>query len=289
MVQLVVLAALALASFTHASPQKRDSSASAYCTNSGGNYKLSSIDAPVQGSGSPGSSSTWNLTIDDTSSGHKQTIDGFGAAVADATVSVFNSLSDSKLDSLLNDILTSSGAGFSLIRHTIGASDLSGDPVYTYDDGDSGGNSLSKFGLTDRGSDMAKLLAKMKSVESNLTILGTPWSAPGWMKTNGVIEGNATGNNLNDGYLTSGGTGSSGYADEFAKYFVDYLQAFSDAGAPVDAITIQNEPLHSAAGMPTMYVYADESAQLIQNHIGPALSSANLNTKIWAYDHNTGT
>ncbi|KAJ5116129.1 glucan endo-1-6-glucosidase BGN16.3 [Penicillium angulare] len=265
----------------------RATSASAYSSNSDGSYKLSSITAPVQGSGDPGSTSTWNLTIDDTSSGYKQTIVGFGGAVTDATVTSFNTLSSSNLQDLLNDLMTDSGANFALMRHTIGASDLSGDPAYTFDDnGGSADTSLSGFGLGDRGTAMAKLLASMKSSQSDLTVFGSPWSAPGWMKINGVIDGNTTGNNLDDGYLDSG-TGSSGYATEFAQYFVKYIQAFEDLGVSIDAITIQNEPLNSQSGYPTMYVYADESAQLIQNYIGPALSDANLNTKVWAYDHNT--
>lgn len=279
---------LSFAALSYAAAHKRAGSASAYSSNSAGNYKLSPIAAPVQGSGSPGSESTWKLSIDDTSSGHKQTIVGFGAAVTDATVTSFNTLSSSNLQSLLNELMTSSGADFSLMRHTIGASDLSGDPAYTYDDnGGAADPSMSGFNLGDRGTAMAKMLAKMKSLQSKLKIFGSPWSAPGWMKLNGVIDGTTTNNNLNDGYL-SGGTGSSGYASAFADYFVKYIQAYENLGAHIDAITIQNEPLNSQAGYPTMYVFADESAQLIQKYIGPALSHAGLNTDIWAYDHNTG-
>ncbi|GKZ25190.1 endo-1,6-beta-D-glucanase neg1 [Aspergillus brasiliensis] len=277
-----------LASLGYASVEKRATDASAYCSDSSGTYKLSSITAPVQGSGSPGSESTWKLTIDDTSSGHKQAITGFGAAVTDATVTSFNTLSSSTLQQLLNELMTTDGANFALMRHTIGASDLSGDPVYTYDDnGGEADPSLSGFGLGDRGTAMAEMLAKMKSLQSDLTVLGSPWSAPGWMKLNYVIDGNATDNNLNDGYLTSGGTGSTGYSSAFAQYFVKYIQAYEALGATVDAITIQNEPLNSQSGYPTMYVYDYESAQLIQEYIGPALADAGLSTEIWAYDHNT--
>ena len=270
----------------HGSFEKRATTPAAYCSNSDLSYKLSSIDAPVQGAGSPGSTSTWALSIDDTSSGHKQSITGFGAAVTDATVSVFDSLSSSSLSSLLNDLLTGSGASFSLFRHTIGASDLSADPAYSYDD--NGGNadtSLANFNLGDRGNSMASLLAQMKSVNSDLQVLGSVWSPPGWMKLNGVIDGNTDNNNLNDGYLDNSG---AGYSSAFAQYFVKYIQAFANLGATVDAITIQNEPLNSQAGYPTMYMFDSEQASLIQNYVGPALSSANLNTEIWAYDHNTG-
>jgi glucosylceramidase len=152
---------------------------------------LSSIPAPVQGAGSPGSELTWALTIDDTSTGYNQSITDFGAAVTDATVTSFNTLSSSALNNLLSSLMTSSGADFSLMRHTIGTSDLSGDPAYTYDDNN--GNvdtSLSSFNIGDRGTAMANLLVNMKSKNSNLENLGSPWSPPGWMKINGVIDGN---------------------------------------------------------------------------------------------------
>lgn len=279
----------AFPSSTHGK-EARQSSAQAYASDSSGQYKLSSVPAPVQGAGSPGSESTWSLSIDDTSSGYKQKITGFGAAVTDATVTTFNTLSSSTLSQLLNELMTSAGASFALMRHTIGASDLSGDPAYTYDDnGGTADPNLTGFNLGDRGNAMAAMLATMKSLNPSLTIFGSPWSAPGWMKLNGVIDGNTNNNNLNDGYLTSAGLGSTGYSSAFAQYFVKYIQAYEAAGAHIDAITIQNEPLNSQAGYPTMYMFDYEQAGLIQDYVGPALASAGLNTKVWAYDHNTGT
>lgn len=232
----------------------------------------------MAGVGDANGLSTWSLSVDDTSSGHKQKITGFGAAVTDATVSTFSSLSDDGLSMLLDTLLTSSGADFGLIRHTIASSDLTGDPAYSYDD--NGGNAdpgLAGFNLGDRGTAMASLLAKMRAIKSGLTILGSPWSAPGWMKLNGVLDGTTVNNNLNPDHR-----------DDLADYFVKYLQAYADAGASVDAITIQNEPLNSQSGYPTMYVYADESGDIISQNLGPALQSAGLSTQIWAYDHNTG-
>ncbi|CAG8183580.1 unnamed protein product [Penicillium nalgiovense] len=65
-----------------------------------------------------------------------------------------------------------------------------------------------------------------------------------------------------------------------------YIQAYEKLGTHIDAITTQNEPLHSQAGYSMMYM-SDESARLVQNYVGPALVQAGLNTDIWAYDHNT--
>ncbi len=148
----------------------------AFASNSDGTYKLSSVAAPVRGSGSPGSSSTWKLSINDQASGHKQTINGFGAAVTDATVAAFNALPADKLSSLLKELMTDAGANFKLMRHTIASSDLSADPVYSYDDnGGAVDASLSSFNLGDRGTAMALLLARMKALQPALTVLGSPW------------------------------------------------------------------------------------------------------------------
>ena len=256
---------------------RRASTPSAVASSSDGSLKLSDYTAPVQGAGNPNGASTWSLTVDDTDAGHKQQVNGFGAAITDATVQTFNSLSADTKSQLLNDLFsTDSGLGFSLIRHTVASSDLSPN-AYTYDDANGSPDpSFSSFNLGDSGNAMTGLVSQIKGVQSGLTLLGSVWSPPGWMKLNGVIDGTTTNNNLNHDY-----------ADQWAQYFVKYIQAFNAAGANVDAVTIQNEPLNSQSGYPTMYVYDTEAAGLIQNNLGPALSAANLNTQIWAYDHNT--
>lgn len=274
--QLTVLLAapLALANTI----KDRATNSQSFASSSDGTLKLSAYNAPVRGTGSANGAGAWDLSIDDTSSGHKQTVEGFGAAVTDATVTVFNQLPAAKLTELLNNLMTPAGANFAMLRHTIASSDLSADPSYSYDD--AGGNvdsSVSQFNLGDRGTAMAKLLARMKGLQPALTILGSPWSPPGWMKLNKVLQGTTVNNNLNPSYRS-----------QFAQYIVKYIQAYKNLGAPIDAVTIQNEPLNSNAGFPTMYVFADESGDIIQQNLGPALRSAGLSTGVWAYDHNTG-
>merc|ERR1719478_662281 len=76
------------------------------------------------------------------------------------------------------------------------------------------------------------------------------------------------------------------YEEAWVKYFVKYLQAFKDNGVNVHAMTIQNEPLHSAS--PAWTTYIDQSqASILTNKLSPAISDAGLQTEIWAYDHNT--
>ncbi|KAI7969646.1 hypothetical protein EIK77_000893 [Talaromyces pinophilus] len=276
--------------------------ATAFCSNAAGSYKVDNITAPSRFDIASDATintmpswptdtniTAWNLTVDDTKSGYKQIIAGFGATVTDATVSTLSSQDNATQKAILQKLVTSDGANFSVMRHTIGSSDLSAE-AYTYDDNNgTTDNDLSNFSLGDQGTAMAQLLAQMKELNSDMTILGSPWSPPGWMKLNGQLVGNTTNNNLDDGYGTSKGLGSTGHSHAFAQYFVKYIQAFADLGVNIDAITIQNEPLNSQAGYPTMYIYADESGKLINGYVGPALRNAKLNTTVWALDDNTGT
>ncbi|KAF7561331.1 hypothetical protein G7046_g2812 [Stylonectria norvegica] len=250
--------------------------ASAWASSGDGSLAFSSVDAPVLNGGNSANLDTWDLTIKE-KTGKKQTVNGFGAAVTDSTVTAFNALPAAARTKLLRELMTSDGVNFNLLRHTIASSDLSGDPAYTYaDNGGKADPSLSSFNLGDRGTAMAKMLAEMRGLQSQLTILGSPWAPPGWMQLDGVLTGTTTNNNLNHDYV-----------DAYSQYFVKYLKAYESAGAHIDAITIQNEPLNSRAQMPTMYIFADESGALIRDHVGPAIVNAGLKTKVWAYDHNT--
>lgn len=171
-----------------------DAAATAYISSSDRKYNVSTWEAPVSGAGTPGDSSTWSLSVDDTASGHKQVVTGFGAAVTDATVAVINALPADLRTELLSALMTSAGADFSLLRHTVGASDLSADPAYTYDDaGGQADASLSDFSLGDRGTAMAELLAEMQTLNSNAKLLGSVWAPPAWMQ----LDRNLTGSTVN--------------------------------------------------------------------------------------------
>src|SRR5690606_41085268 len=75
------------------------------------------------------------------------------------------------------------------------------------------------------------------------------------------------------------------YYGTYAQYFVKYLLAMEAEGIPVDAITIQNEPLHPGNN-PSMLMLAEQQAEFIRDHLGPAFVGADLTTKIVVWDHN---
>ena len=81
----------------------------------------SSAPSPAPSPSTPGS---WKLAVDDTASGQRQSIDGFGAAWTDATVTVFDALPADAQDTLLHELFspTPGSISLSLMRHTIGQS-----------------------------------------------------------------------------------------------------------------------------------------------------------------------
>jgi len=72
----------------------------------------------------------------------------------------------------------------------------------------------------------------------------------------------------------------------FANYFVKFIKAYADAGVPIYAITMQNEPLHVPGNYPGMGMTAIEQAAFLRDHLGPALREAGLTTKVFIFDHN---
>lgn len=100
--------------------------------------------------------------------------------------------------------------------------------------------------------------------------MASPWSAPTWMKTKNDTRGESL---------------QLKYFDVYARYFVKYIQAMKLEGIRIDAITVQNEPLHPGNN-PSMYMTAEDQAKFIKENLGPAFREANVNTRIIIYDHN---
>ena len=155
---------------------------------------------------------------------------GFGAAWTDAAVTVFDSLPVDTQNAVLEALFSvnfsesPSPIGLSLMRHTIGQSDLTPASIGEWSFDSTPGNvpdpSLAHFNLTAPGQRMVSWLKRMLKVTANTTtLLGSIWSPPQWMKTN---------NNLRYEQI-----------DAWVEYFVKYLLAYRANGVNVNAITMQ--------------------------------------------------
>ena len=80
--------------------------------------------------------------------------------------------------------------GISYLRVSIGASDLSAE-VFSYDDMPAGQTdvTLVNFNLSKDTVDVIPLLKEILLINPNIKIMGSPWSAPVWMKDNGSSIG----------------------------------------------------------------------------------------------------
>ena len=60
-----------------------------------------------------------------------------------------------------------------------------------------------------------------------------------------------------------GGHLDSLYYNVYADYFVKYIIAMQQHGINLDAITVQNEPLHGGNN-PSMVMYADQQSKFVK-------------------------
>ncbi|MFY0254062.1 glycoside hydrolase family 30 beta sandwich domain-containing protein [Chitinophaga sp. 30R24] len=202
-----------------------------------------------------------------------QSIDGFGFTLTGGSATLINKLPAAQQQALLKELFLTkgNGIGISYLRLSVGASDLSAD-VFTYDDMPNGQTDpeLKHFNIDKEKKDLIPVLQKIVALNPAIKILGSPWTPPTWMKTNQSFIG---------------GSLKPEYYDAYARYFVKYIQTMKAAGITIDAITIQNEPLHPRNN-PSMLMLAPDQAIFIKNHLGPVFKKAGITTKIVLYDHN---
>lgn len=203
-----------------------------------------------------------------------QEIEGFGAALTGSSAYLINrKMTSPQRKTLLEDLFDrEKGIGISYLRMTIGASDFSLED-YTYDDMPAGETdaALQQFTIAKDQEDVVPVLKEVVGIAPEIRIMGSPWTAPAWMKTNGSLKG---------------GSLKADFYDAYAQYFVKYVQAYAAEGISIDAVTPQNEPLYFTAGYPCMEMQASDQLTFIKDHLGPAFSAAGLTTKIITYDHN---
>jgi glucosylceramidase len=202
-----------------------------------------------------------------------QSMDGFGFALTGGSAQLMMRMDAPNRSALLKELFGRGmdEIGVSYLRVSIGSSDMN-DHVFTYDDlpqGETDPN-LSKFNLGPDRDDVIPVLKEILAINPGIKILGSPWTAPSWMKTN---------DNPKDGNL------KPDYFATYAQYFVKYISAMKAEGITINAITVQNEPLNGK-NTPSMVMQAADEDRFIREDLGPAFRSAGLNTKIILYDHN---
>jgi len=152
-----------------------------------------------------------NPTIEIDSTQEFQSIDGFGFTLTGGSAKLIGLLSTSERSNLLNELFgkEAQSIGISYLRISIGASDLD-EKVFSYNDLESGqkDENLAKFSLAPDKEYLIPILKEILKINPSIKIMGSPWSAPVWMKTNGK---------------SIGGNLSPEYYSVYAKYLAKYI------------------------------------------------------------------
>ncbi len=240
-----------------------------WLTKSNGSVLFQKQTASLNFGGVSGSAST--ITVDTTQ--RFQTMDGFGYTLTGGSAGHLMGMSAAARAALLKELFDTTGnnIGISYLRVSIGASDLDAAP-FSYNDLPAGETDveLKKFDLGPDKQQLIPVLKEILAINPTIKILGSPWSPPVWMKDNGD---------------TRGGSLKPEFHDAYARYFIKYIQAMKGEGITIDAITIQNEPLHPGNN-PSLKMEAAQQATFIKGSLGPQFRAAGINTKIILYDHN---
>lgn len=196
-----------------------------------------------------------------------QTMDGFGVAITGSTCyNLLQMKEDSRRAFLTETFSETSGYGFSYCRISIGCSDFSLSEYTCCDD-----EGIENFALTEEDTEyVIPILKEILAINPNLKIMGTPWTPPRWMKTNKA--------------WTSGELRKDCYED-YATYFVKWIEAFGNYGIRIFSVTPQNEPLNRGNSA-SCFMPWDQERDFVKNALGPAFEKAGIRTKIYAFDHN---
>jgi len=200
-----------------------------------------------------------------------QKIIGFGGAFTEASAYQFSRMSAKSKAKIIKAYFDpKEGLGYNLCRTHINSCDFAcGRYTYVEDED----KELKTFSIErDRKYILPFIKAAQKAAGKDLMFFASPWSPPGWMKSNGdMCHG---GRLLDEHYRT------------WANYFVRYLQEYKKEGVPFFGVTVQNEAIAYQTWESCLYT-AKEEAVFVTKFLKPALNAAGFDeTKVMIWDHN---
>lgn len=201
-----------------------------------------------------------------------QVIEGIGGAFTDASAETFDKLPKVSQEEFIRAYFDPvRGIGYTLGRTHIHSCDFSSES-YTYvKDGDA---SLASFSIARDRQHRIPFIRRILAAAPGLRMFASPWSPPGWMKTNGE--------------MLHGGKLERRYYEAWARYFVRFVKAYAAEGIPMWGLTVQNEPMAVQTWESCIFTAEDER-DFVKGFLGPALAAAGLgDLKLMIWDHNRG-
>jgi glucosylceramidase len=200
-----------------------------------------------------------------------QTMLGIGGALTDAVAETFYKLPKDKQKELLTAYFDKdNGIGYTLARTSIQSSDFSSGSYSYVKDNDA---TLKSFEIShDKKYRIPFIKEAMAAAGGRLTLFVSPWSPPGWMKTNGDV--------------LHGGKLKHEYDQPWANFYIKFINAYEKIGIPVWGLSVQNEPMATQTWESCLYT-AEEERDFVKNFLGPTLYKAGMaGKKLIVWDHN---
>ncbi|HEX2730346.1 MAG TPA: glycoside hydrolase family 30 beta sandwich domain-containing protein [Polyangiaceae bacterium] len=172
------------------------------------------------------------------------------------------------------------GAAFAWGRVPIGASDYAIER-YTLDDV-ADDTMMESFSIDH---DRALLIPYIKAaleINPKLRLWASPWTPPGWMKTNGKIDGTSkkvdgsTVDSQPDGQMKD----DDAVLGAFALYLARFVEEYAKEGITIESVMPQNEPNY-ATRYPSCLWSAALMTKFVRDHLGPTFEDRGVPAQIW--------
>jgi glucosylceramidase len=206
-----------------------------------------------------------------------QRITGFGGALTESAAYVLKQLPEAqRLEVLKSYYDPHEGIGYTLARTHIGSCDFS---LSMWSLAPTPGDyELLDFSLQPMRRWLLPLLRDAQRVAGadRFKLLASPWSPPGWMKTNNQMD--------------RGGSLRGEYAATWANHYVKFLRAMRDEEKiPLWALTVQNEPEAEQSWESCLYT-PEQERDFVRKHLGPTLAREGFGEiELFGFDHNRDT
>jgi glucosylceramidase len=200
-----------------------------------------------------------------------QTMVGIGGALTDASAETFYKLPKDKQKEFLTAYYDKTkGIGYTFGRTNIQSCDFSSDSYSYVKDGDA---ALKTFDIShDKKYRIPFIKEVIGAAGGKLNIFVSPWSPPGFMKTNHDV--------------LHGGKLDKKYDQGWANFYGKFIRAYEKEGIPIWGLSVQNEPMATQTWESCLYT-AEEERDFVKNFLGPTLQKQGLSSKkLIVWDHN---
>jgi len=203
-----------------------------------------------------------------------QAIEGIGGAFNEMGGEALTHLDPAARTELMNAMFDArTGAGFTFCRIPVGASDFA---MSAYSLNDSTNDyAMENFSIERDRQYLIPFITNALGVNPSIRLHASPWSPPGWMKTNGRMT---DGGQLRDDPAV--------YAS-YALYLRKFIEEYRGAGITIDRLFVQNEP-NIEMNYPTCRMEPTQMVAFVTGYLYPAFFQSGLHTEIWAGTYQEG-